>query len=138
MNSQKIIRYIPPYNLFFRWFDSDLEKMSRIKKIWHTAYGTIGGLGLAAAILYGSLIGYKEYIKWSNKETIARVNELKTELFGENGLADKNDNGKLDLTEVAEVYERMGLGEKVLETGKFPSLSIEDLERAVEIYRSQE
>lgn len=137
---KKIITYIPPYNLFrlMGSIEGPERKRTRLNIAGHVAYAIIGGLLLwGVGGVGGSIKLTNTYINWAYRDEINKSEILRERLFGENGLADTNGNGKPDLREVAELYERIGLTDKVMEKGKFPKLSNGDLERAVQSYEAE-
>jgi hypothetical protein len=137
---EKIITYIPPHNLLRLMgpIEGSKRERTRLNIAGHIAYAIIGGLLLwGVGGVGGSIKLANTYVNWAYKDEINKSEILKERLFGENGLADSNGNGKPDLREVAELYERIGLEDKVMEKGKFPKLSNEDLERAIQSYEAE-
>jgi len=78
---------------------------------------------------------------FQSREYWKKHEELWNELFSPNGLANKNGDRVIDLSEKVDAWQRMGLikpGEPVIEGDyKFPVPSVEDLERATESYRGE-
>ena len=134
---ERIITYIPPYNLLnlMGSVEGPERKRTRLNITGHIAYAIIGGLLLfGVGGVGGSIKLASTYVNWAYRDEINKSEILRERLFGENGFADANGNGKPDLREVAELYERIGLEDKVMEKGKFPKLSNDDLERAIQSY----
>lgn len=129
-------KIIPPYNLFrlMKPIEGPERKRTKLNIAGHITYAIIGGLLLWGGAFGGSIKLANTYINWAYRDEINKSEILRERLFGENGLADINGNGKQDLREVAELYERIGLANKVMEKGKFPKLSNKDLERAIQSY----
>lgn len=99
---------------------------------------TLLAVGATALMLYGANcieIGSLSLSDYRNQRD--HYSQLREDVLGGNGYADKNENGRLELDEMADAYTRMGLGEKVLEGDKFPNPSLEQLSRAKESYESK-
>lgn len=66
---------------------------------------------------------------------------MKEELFGENGLADTNKDGRIDFSERFNAYIRMGFDRDKLDPKNLPdpewNVSYTQLERAVKSYKSE-
>jgi hypothetical protein len=136
----KIFYSIPPYNLtrLMGSIGGPERKRSRLNIAGHIAYAIIGSLLLwGAGGVGGSIKLAQTYVNWAYREEIDKSEILRERLFGENGLADANQNGRIELREVAEVYERLGLADVVIEKGKFPNLSNVDLENAIQSYETE-
>ena len=73
----------------------------------------------------------------ATKRERVRVEKLGEKIFGENGYADVNGNKIIDLNELTDVYIRMGLDSKVVQTGRFPDVRAEHLEQAVKSYEGE-
>lgn len=85
---------------------------------------------------YGHLVGIEPDHEATKRER-ARVEKLGEKIFGEEGYADMNKNKIIDLNELADVYIRMGLDSKVVQTGRFPDVRAEHLEQAVKSYEGE-
>ncbi len=88
------------------------------------------------AYAYGKVVGKNPDHEATKREKV-RVEKLGEKIFGENGYADVNKNKIIDLNELADVYIRMGLDSKVMQTGRFPDVRAEHLERAVKSYEGE-
>lgn len=85
---------------------------------------------------YGHIVGKSPNHEATKREKV-RVEKLGERIFGENGYADVNKNKIIDLNELADVYIRMGLDSKVVQTGRFPDVRAEHLEQAVKSYEGE-
>jgi len=85
---------------------------------------------------YGQVVGREADHEATKRERV-RVEKLGEKIFGEEGYADMNKNKIIDLNELTDVYIRMGLDDKVVQTGRFPDVRAEHLEQAVKSYEGE-
>ena len=105
----------------------------------HSFLETIGALiyhGIPAAFLIAYTVQTLETGKLSlNAQYQERQErkELTEKLFGQNGLADTNHDGKISIEEKARAFGIMGLERQVI----FPSPNSEQLSKAVSAYEGE-
>ena len=72
-----------------------------------------------------------------NITEIKKLGGLYNKIFGDNGYADLNHNGKISLVEKIDAYQRMGFNEdELLEERPFPKPNVNQLEKAVQSYEA--
>lgn len=103
------------------------------KSLLHASYTVVAGVYLIAGGVFDCWTPnqYKQVFEKLKTETTQRK-EYKQKLFGVNGYADKDGDGKINSSERFEVYEKAGLEDRI----SFRELSLEDLERAVKSYEA--
>jgi len=135
------------YNYMNTEFPNETNKSKGIlKAAGHTLYGIVGG----SVLLLGALSCYAtgevnpitarqvilrriELSEAKEQVQLQRYDALYDKLFGENGLADQNHNGQVDIYERVEAVRRMGLEAEI----SLPQPKIDDLERAVKSYQAK-
>jgi len=138
-------KYLPVLSVYNRSFTHP-ENLSPIEIIGHAAYAaiTVGLLGfyLSGLVLTRELnpITQRRVItqiriqqEKKQKDYQDKYNRLQETLFGKNGLADSNHDGKISIEEKARAFGIMGLESQI----NFPEPSAEQLEKTVRSYQGE-
>lgn len=116
------------------------------KSICHFVYA-MGGMILAGnyiggvsasrdwnPITQGQSVVARREAKRLEAERAQAVYDVKwNTLFGERGLADRDNDGIISFDEKADAFERMGLGDKI----SFPTPNVEDIEKGMKSYEKR-
>ncbi len=146
-----IVKWVPPINLLRYMSNGQIEDRRNgksdgsiiLKGFGHLAYTMVTGCALA---LWGMgvyetgevnpvtqrqvILQRIEDAEQEQRDYQRELSNLNDKLFGVDGLADTNHDGKVNVVERAEAYRRMGLEEQV----QFPNTNKDDLEKAVRSY----
>ena len=150
----KVAKYLPIgsfINSSLNYIPSRLEWLGKLRFCAHSMYAVlpivvVTGWGIMV-VDTGKLnpFEHRRILKQRMKENEA-YNENWEKIFGKNGYADRDNNG-FDMSEVADAYERIGLGETIIGSeyrqrhgfDKFHSLPTpENLEKAVQSYEAEQ
>lgn len=99
-----------------------------LKGLGHSVYAWVPA---AALFIYGNdLMTTGEMNPIKQRQALVRMNEDIERVFGKEGLADTNHDGKIDFTERAEAFRRMGLESQI----QFPRLEADKIKIGIKSY----
>jgi len=145
-----VVTHLPVFSVY-NYMHNELPKETNkslgvVKAAGHTLYGIVGGSVLVLGALSCYVTGEANPITArqvilerigeveAKKQTeLKRYDALYNKLFGEDGLADPNHDGQIDIHERVEAFRRMGLEAEI----SLPQPKLHDLERAIKSYEAK-